>query len=290
MMQKYDAVLKLMLSHCRELVLEHFLGIDLTDSEVTEISQETTSIRRTDLPLMVRSKRLGDLIVLIELQTKWERVVPLRLLEYEARYKIDKGLKVIPLVIVLTRSPGVVDIYEDENITYRFRVVRIWEMDPREILEKGYVCLAPLTVLMKGGKDLLEEADNLILNSELKRAIKGDLLTGMTLLSGLVDERLPLRLLERRRDIMRESIAYDLIKEEGIKQGLEQGLQKGMLEDAREMVLEGLLERFKSVPRDVEDAINTIQSRTVLKELHRALFRVKNLEGFKKLLNKMITQ
>jgi hypothetical protein len=58
-----------------------------------------------------------------------------------------------------------------------------------------------------------------------------------------------------------------------------------MLEDAREMVLEGLAERFK-VPLDMEKAIRSIESRILLKELNRAIFRVKNLEQFKKLLDK----
>jgi flagellar biosynthesis/type III secretory pathway protein FliH len=105
-----------------------------------------------------------------------------------------------------------------------------------------------------------------------------------------------------RRDIMRESIAYDLIKEEGLKEGLQQGLEKGfqqglekglkqglekgMLEEARETVLEGLVERFKVIPGDMEKAIGSIESRILLRELHRAIFRAKNLEQFRKLLDK----
>jgi hypothetical protein len=63
-------------------------------------------------------------------------------------------------------------------------------------------------------------------------------------------------------------------------------LEKGMLEDAREMVLEGLAERFKVVPLDMEKAIRSIESRILLKELHRAIFRVKTLEQFRKQLDK----
>ena len=285
---KYDIVLKTLLSKCRDVFLEYFLNLDLEDVEILEIHQETTTIRRADFPLKVTSKGFGTFIVLLELQTKWDKDVPLRLLEYDVRYRIQTGMKVLPVVMVLSRSSGVVDFYESESISYRFQVIRLWEMDAKKVLESEYVCLAPLTVLMKGGKELYERADKLIVDSSFDNETKGTLLTAMTLLSGLVDDELPRILLERRKDIMKESIAYDLIKKEGLKEGLEQGLQQGLLEGEREMVLEAIAERFKVVPKDIEDSIRSIESRTQLKELLRAAISSRNLENFKNILDRAI--
>ncbi len=66
---------------------------------------------------------------------------------------------------------------------------------------------------------VFQTAEETIYESGLGRGDKADLLTGMALLSGLLDKDLPCKLLERRRDIMMESYAYELIKKEGYEEG-----------------------------------------------------------------------
>jgi len=99
---------------------------------------------------------------------------------------------------------------------------------------------------------------------------------------------------------MMESVAYEMIKKEGydegmqqgiqqglqqgLQQGMQQGLQEGMLTEGREMVLEALAERFGPVPRDIEEAVITMESRRQLKELLRLALRVQNIDEFRKLL------
>ena len=80
----------------------------------------------------------------------------------------------------------------------------------------------------------------LVYRSEKSRPVKADMLTSMAILSGLVSPELPARLIARRKDIMIESAAYDIIKkegyaegrtaghEEGLQKGLEQGLERGL--------------------------------------------------------------
>ena len=50
--------------------------------------------------------------------------------------------------------------------------------------------LLPLVPLMRGGVALTEKADTLIVESALPKEVKGDMLTIMTLLSGLVSDQL----------------------------------------------------------------------------------------------------
>jgi hypothetical protein len=57
-----------------------------------------------------------------------------------------------------------------------------------------------------------------------------------------------------------------------------------MLEEAREMVLEALGERFGVIPADLEKRILAMDSRRQLKELHRQALRVQTLDEFQKLL------
>ena len=62
---------------------------------------------------------------------------------------------------------------------------------------------------------------------------------------------LPVKMINRRKDIMIESAAYDIIKKDGIKEGIQQGLKQGLEEGKKETLLEFLEVRFGSVPDEV---------------------------------------
>ena len=64
--------------------------------------------------------------------------------------------------------------------------------------------------------------------------------------------------------------------------GMRKGLKQGMLEDAREMVLEALEERFGVVPEDVKDLVRSQGDREVLRRWHRLAIRVGSLEEFRR--------
>jgi len=63
---------------------------------------------------------------------------------------------------------------------------------------------------------------------------------------------------------------------------MEKGMEKGSLEEAREMVLEALEERFGVVPPDLEEVIRGREDRDMLRKWLRLAIRVGNLEEFRK--------
>lgn len=67
-----------------------------------------------------------------------------------------------------------------------FPVIRVYEMDGRQLIDQGPVCLLPFVPLMKHGKASLSQADDLIYGSEFSRAQKADMLTSMAILSGFL--------------------------------------------------------------------------------------------------------
>ena len=103
-------------------------------------------------------------------------------------------------------------------------VVRVYDLDAREIIDQQVICLLPFVPLMKNGQELTAIADQLLYQSPLPRSDKSDMLTVMTIFSGMVSTELSQLLVSRRRDLMIESAAYDLIKQEGLQQGLQEGL------------------------------------------------------------------
>lgn len=162
--------------------------------------------------------------------------------------------------------------------------MRIYEFDANEIIREGSLCLMPFVPLMRHGEELMAGADRLLYESSLPRGDKADMLTAMAILSGLVSMRFPQALLARRRDIMIESAAYDLIKKEGIQEGI----QEGILRNSREAVIEILEARFDLVPRSISTTINEIDDPATLKILLRKAITVASLDEFRPLLLKVL--
>ena len=70
----------------------------------------------------------------------------------------------------------------------------------------------------------------------------------------------------------------------GREEGLEEGLEKGMLAEAREMVLEALDIKFRTVPGDMQGIINALNNRVLLKKLHRSAIQSKDIQEFRKII------
>ena len=115
----------------------------------------------------------------------------------------------------------------------------------------------------------MTEADDLIYGSERTRIQKADLLTSMAILSGLVSENPPVQFTNGRKDMMIESAAYDIIKQDGI--------EEGMILEAREMLIEVIQTRFSTVPDEVAEMVAKISDRTALKSLLRQAISCEDL-------------
>jgi len=107
--------------------------------------------------------------------------------------------------------------------------------------------------------------------------------------------KLPHLLVSKRRDIMIESAAYDIIKEEGLKEGREEGLRKGREEGLREGLERGLQEgileileiRFNVGPESIVKSVRNIENTDILRILRRNSLKVSNLEEMKILLKQI---
>jgi len=286
---QYDIASKVILTHCRNTVLRELCGLNIRDAELIDVRpQETASVRRSDFVLRAFFEDGTEKLVLLELITQWKRYLPLRTLETRCRHILEEGLEIETIMIELKRCYGVVDYYHDNEVDFRYKVIKLYEVEAREVVKKGLRCLYPFVPLMKGGEELIEEAERGIYESEESMEYKSDLLTGMAILSGLISKEIPLKLIKRRRDIMIESAAYEIIKkegfEEGVQQGIQQGIQQGLLLNAQEMLLEALEERFGIIPRSIAKKIKEIDSREVIKGLFKVTMRVNSLEEFEEKL------
>ncbi len=138
----------------------------------------------------------------------------------------------------------------------------------------------------------MEEAEEGLYRLPEPVEVRADLLNGLAVLGGLISPEIPVKLLERRRDIVIESAAYEVFRQEfmkeGYQKGLKEGMQKGLIEDAREMVLEALRERFGVLEGSLVERVESIQSRQLLKDLLRSAIRCSDLDQFRTDLNRAL--
>ncbi|GAB6162358.1 hypothetical protein JCM12298_15170 [Desulfothermus naphthae] len=238
---QYDIASKVILTHCRNAILRRLCGLEIKDSELVDVRpQETASVRRSDFVLRASFEDGTQRLVLLELITQWKKYLPLRTLETRCRHILEEDLEIETVMIELKRCYGIVDYYRDNEVEFRYKVVKLYELEAREVLKEGIVCLYPFVPLMKGGIGLIEEAEKGIYEVEESRQYKSDLLTGMAILSGLISREIPMELIKRRRDIMIESAAYEIIKREGFEEGIQQGIQQGIEQGIQQGIQQGI--------------------------------------------------
>jgi hypothetical protein len=228
-MQQYDIATKVLIDSCRDDIIRFLMDLPVRESRLMEsLPQETVSLKRGDYPILITDNAGKQKLAVIEIQTDWRRFVPLHLIDYRVRYMLKHDVEAVTCVLLLRPSASATDRYEDSELRFQFKLVKIYEMDAAAILAGGPLCMLPFVPLMRGGEAALDQAESLIYGSEKTRPEKADMLTSMAILSGLISADMPARLIERRKDIMIESAAYDIIKKEGFVEGIEEGMEKGI--------------------------------------------------------------
>ena len=65
-----------------------------------------------------------------------------------------------------------------------------------------------------------------------------------------------------------------------IEEGKKEGKKEGILEEARRMLMEALMVKFKNISQSMEKVLNEIKDRNVLSSLHREAILSNNLNEF----------
>jgi predicted transposase YdaD len=88
-------------------------------------------------------------------------------------------------------------------------------------------------------------------------------------------------------DLM-DTLAGRQVYDMGHDKGVQEGHDKGLIEEAREMVIEALVERFDFLPNEMANQISAIGQRAMLKTLHRQAVRCQDMANFKETLSKAV--
>ena len=254
----------------------------------------------------------------VEMQTAGHLDMPRRMRRYwtraddilseQAKGREDEEGKIwlSSFVVYLHRKrylpdPGEIRYRDDlgtENL-HRYRVVRIWEVDPGTVYRLTRPDLVPLAPLMKTADPVatMLESREIIrawdprVASEQKKV---DLRLALAVFSGLVIEDLDMvsELLNIDREWLEESVVVkDWLRQgreqgieegrrEGIKQGIAQGIEHGLILARRDHLLSVLKLRFGEIGPILEASVLRLEDPERLRDLLARATVAANLEGF----------
>ncbi len=162
---QYDIALKTLLECAREDFFREILKINILEVKgIEKLAQETVSVRSTDFPVRVVDSNGNELIHLVEFQSDWSREKIWSMLQYKARYTEKYKIPVKSTMLLLRPNNQAVDFLEENEVTFRFNLIKIWELPAIEFMKTQ--CLLPMVPLMHGGLELTMEVERLIYASK----------------------------------------------------------------------------------------------------------------------------
>ncbi|WP_448514638.1 Rpn family recombination-promoting nuclease/putative transposase [Parathermosynechococcus lividus] len=190
---------------------------------------------RADAVTLVQTQHC---ILHLEFQAEPEPTLPLRMLDYWLRLYRTYQCEIVQVLILLRRTRvHVPDVFELPNTTHRYRVVKLWEEDPQQFF--AIPGLLPFAVLGKTNNEagLLQAVADQIRQIDSKQA-QQELSTIVQLLAGLQYSKEMIQAIFRE-GMMRESVIYQEILQEGERKGRREGEQIGLQRGRQEGQLEG---------------------------------------------------
>jgi predicted transposase/invertase (TIGR01784 family) len=220
--------------------------IAMTELKSSELSLEPI---RADTVILLKSE---SLILHAEFQTAPDSTMPFRMADYALRiFRKFPNKRLVQVVIYLRRTESA-EVYETtfsgNNLFHQFQVIRLWEQTTEAFFEHpGLLPYAALTDTTDGEAVLRRVAQRI---GELgDRSEQSNLSAATGILAGLSwDKRMIQRTL--RRELMRESVVYQELREEII------AMER--LYEARSLVLRLLVRRVGALPETVQAQVESL--------------------------------
>ncbi|NET01347.1 MAG: Rpn family recombination-promoting nuclease/putative transposase [Sphaerospermopsis sp. SIO1G1] len=258
----YDNICKYLAENFQEDLAIWLLGspVKLTELSPTELSNEPI---RADSLILLQSK---NLILHIEFQTNGEKKIPFRMLDYRVRGHRRFPDQEMRQVVIYLRKTDSELVYENSfklNKTYHeFEVIRLWEQPTETFMTAPG--LLPFAVLS-------QTEDPTMVLTEVAQAVAGiknrqqqrDIAAASSILAGLVLNQSIINKMFRS-EIMRESVIYQEILQEGEAKGKAEGRAEGKAETTRKLAINLLrigmnLEQIAEVTELSLDQVQALQ-------------------------------
>ena len=264
---------------------------------VKVLDTEQPNVRRPDSLLRVR---VGgkDVLVHHEFQTtdSTNPPMPQRMASYIGHLIGRYGLPVHSYVLYLRpnagrRDPGYyIQEHPDHQIVIRYKVLRLSQFPGQAVLDSGSAGLLPFAPLMQPPAEQAETAwlEQCVAKARdmpLAPSVKADVVTGLTLLSGLVYNPQTVSTIvskEHLMDLMRESPFGQYLTQQAREEGIEQGIEQGERKHAIESLLEVVELRFGAdAAESLAVPIRALDDVPRLNQLLRTAIQASSFEEFR---------
>jgi len=290
-LQDYDITLK----YLSDKFPKHFVEfiIDGFEGEVTPLDKELpTNKRQTDYLVKVKDTSLNngieDFILHIEFQSSHDVDMPQRMMAYYARIVDKHKLPVYPVVVYLNQtdenrtiqSEYMSSIYNEDIMKFRYKVVKVWEIDSTRIIGNSLYGLFPIIPLtsheIASEKEYLETCFDLVQNVDIDdKVLKSEMLVCTSILAGLKYPKDMIKSL-MKEEIMKESVIYQDILNEGKVEGKAEGKAEGM----EESIISVLSTRFDNVSANLVEMVHHIKNKSKLNDFLKLAVTSKSISEF----------
>jgi predicted transposase YdaD len=187
-------------------------------------------------------------------------------------------------------------------VAVKYRVVRLWELDPEPILSLESPALCPFVPLMRGNAaELVLRSQARIVGAPDAEIPFEDKKVLLTILSGLagcvIKDKSLLRNLFSEIRLMSDNAFFDMIREEGEaiglvrgrqegrqegrEEGLQEGVEQGRRDEAIRAILRILARRFGGLPLSLAERLRSISDLATLESFVEEAAVCNNLDAFK---------
>lgn len=245
------------LTNCADIKVE-----ELLDSNLQWLGRENDSLMKVSTP------DLGVFLLLVELQLRYHRKMPLRVRAYTALAEEKYEWPVYPVLINIlphVKDPQIPSCYESEfngiRALQEYRVINLWEVDVNLVFEQNIRSLLPFVPILKGG------GEEQVVRRALRELRADEELSELeSLLSFFSTFVLELPVVQQ---IMRWDMA--VLRESPLAQELfREGQLEGQREGQLELVLRQLTRRVGTLDESLVQRVRGLSSEE-LKQLAEAL-------------------
>ncbi|MBE9052037.1 Rpn family recombination-promoting nuclease/putative transposase [Nostocales cyanobacterium LEGE 11386] len=247
----FDNLCKLLSEKHPQKFATWVLGTPQTEATVLKTELSIEPIRADYVTFL----QLQGRILHLEFQTTLESTppLPLRMLDYWVRLYRLYRLPITQVVVLLLPPKDeneITTVFTVENTHHQFRVIRMWEENPSPFLQDSALLpLAPLTATNQP-QLLLEQIVQRV--NQVETTQRPEISAYTQILAGLKFRK---DLIKRlfREGMMRESVIYQEILEEGEQRGEKKGERR-----ERSLVLRLLTRKLGELPLQIHEQVETL--------------------------------
>jgi len=271
---EYDLIIKALAERYMDKIASFVRGVPVSVEQIEDKDKEAVAVQRTSDALVKVRENGYEYLMLVEFQSRPDRKMAGRLLEYTAMHHRRHERPVYPVVINLTgggrrEERYTVDCLDLTVVDFNYRLINLEDIAGRELLYRGPVGLLPLAPLMRQDEPpeaVLEKCAKRM-DSEVEADERAILYVALAALSSLrFPKELILKVLEVSK--MENLPFFDGIREEWEARG------------RLEMLFDLVETRFGNVPDELRSHLGALKGNEEIKQAMRKAITAETIEEY----------